>query len=211
MHPAGGRAGVVARLQFQPAWWRQAPRRLSPPACYASVRPPRRPNLSGIGVLEVSAPQSASGEPRNATYCPGFRLRSSRLPLQENLAERRLLSWSEARGSQTSRYRRLKRRLLLGPSFLGSPPQRTFLAHQRPRNRAPATFLPCSLRALPILMAKARTQSVILPTGVEECGSQAEPTAWSCGAVASQPLRGPRQETPWASKPWCTVEATTAA
>ena len=160
MRPAGGRAGVVARLQFQPAWWRRAPRRLSPPACYASVRTPPQRNLSGIGVLKASAPQSASGEPSNATYCPGFRLRSSRLPRQENLAERRLLSWSEARGSQTSRYRRLKRRLLLGSSFLGSPPQRTFLAHQRPRNWAPATFLPCSLRTLPILMGPRRGRSL---------------------------------------------------
>ena len=52
---------------------------------------------------------------------------------------------------------------------------------------------------------------MILPTGVEERGAQAEPTAWSCGAVASQPRTGPRLETPWASKPWCTVEATPAA
>ena len=160
MRPAGGRAGVVARLQFQPAWWRQAPRRLSPPECYASVRPAPQPNLSGIGVLKASAPQSASGEPRNATYCPGFCLCSSWIPRHENLAERRLLSWSEARGSQTSRYRSLKRRLLLGPSFLGSPPQRTFLSHQGPRNRAPATFSPCSLRALPILMGPRRGRSL---------------------------------------------------
>lgn len=122
MRPAGGRARIVARLQVQPAWWRQAPRRLSPPACYASVHPSPQPNLSGIGVLKAFAPQSASGEPLAATYCPGFRLRSSRLPRQENLVERRLLSWSEARGSQTSRYRLLKRRLLLGPSFLGCLP-----------------------------------------------------------------------------------------
>ena len=160
MRPTGGRAGIVSRdYSSSPLGGARllvGGRHL--PATLPSAPPPQ-PNLSGIGVLKASAPQSASGKPRAATYCPASCLHSSPLPRQENLAERRLLSWSEARGSQTSRYRRLKRRLLLGPSFLGSGPADLPLSPEATKPGSCHFFALLAPCAPYTEGAKARTQS----------------------------------------------------
>ena len=122
--------------------------------CPRSLGPsPPLPDLAGVGVLSDCPLQPASGKPRAAIPGPGSLLRSSPLPRWKKLAPAAAPSRAEraprlhgALGSPGTGC--LRRRLLLGPSGLGSPPPGDFRPSPRPRGRAPATPLPRSVRSL---------------------------------------------------------------